>query len=80
MCSSDLVVGDIMGGKKGGIVIATFQMMSDVGAIVGPLMAGLLVDSFGFTWAFAVGAALTLVPVLFVVRMHETLGRGESTK
>jgi MFS family permease len=69
------VVGDIMGGRRGGIVVATFQMMSDVGAIVGPLLAGFLVDSFDFDWAFAAGAAMTLAAVTFVVRMPETLNR-----
>lgn len=69
------VVGDIMGGRRGGIVVATFQMMSDVGAIVGPLLAGLLVDLLDFDWAFAAGAALSLVAVTFVVLMPETLNR-----
>ncbi len=69
------VVGDIMGGRRGGIVVATFQMMSDVGAITGPLLAGLLVDMFDFDWAFAAGAALCLAAVTLVVRMPETLHR-----
>ena len=69
------LVGDIMGGRKGGVVIATFQMMSDVGAILGPLIAGVLVDAFDFDWAFAVGAALALVPIVLVLRMRETLTR-----
>ncbi len=69
------LVGDIMGGRKGGVVIATFQMMSDVGAIVGPLIAGLLVDAFDFDWAFAAGAALALIPIFLVLRMRETLVR-----
>jgi DHA1 family multidrug resistance protein-like MFS transporter len=69
------LVGDIMGGRKGGIVIATFQMMSDVGAIVGPLIAGLLVDALDFDWAFAAGALLALIPIFLVLRMRETLVR-----
>ena len=73
------VVGDIMGGRRGGIVVATFQMMSDVGAIAGPLLAGLLVDAFDFDWAFAAGSALVLVAVTFVVRMPETLNRARTT-
>ena len=72
------LVGDIMGGRKGGIVIATFQMMSDVGAILGPLIAGMLVDSFDFDWAFAAGAMLALLPIILVLRMRETLTRTES--
>jgi MFS family permease len=69
------VVGDIMGGRRGGIVVATFQMMSDVGAITGPLVAGLLVDAFDFDWAFAAGAAICLAAVTLVYLMPETLNR-----
>lgn len=68
-------VGDIMGGRKGGIVVATFQMMSDLGAVVGPLLAGVLVDAYDFDWAFAAGALLTIIPIVLVLRMPETLRR-----
>lgn len=67
------VVGDIMGGKRGGIVVATFQMMSDLGAILGPLIAGLLIDAVDFELAFAVSTVLTLGAVILVIRMPETL-------
>jgi MFS transporter, DHA1 family, multidrug resistance protein len=69
------VVGDIMGGRKGGIVVATFQMMSDVGAITGPLVAGVLIDALDFDWAFAAGAVLSLLAVTLVALMPETLHR-----
>ena len=68
-------VGDIMEGRRGGIVVATFQMMSDLGAVVGPLIAGLLVDAYDFDWAFAAGAALAVVPIILILRMPETLRR-----
>jgi MFS family permease len=73
------VVGDIMGGRKGGIVVATFQMMSDLGAVVGPLVAGYLIDGFDFDWAFAAGAGLSVLAVIVVVRMPETLNRHRPT-
>ena len=73
------VIGDVMGGKKGGIVVATFQMMSDVGAVIGPLAAGLLVDLFDFSWAFAFGALLAILPIFLVIRMPETLRRSDVT-
>ena len=73
------VIGDVMGGKKGGIVVATFQMMSDVGAVIGPLAAGLLVDLFDFSWAFAFGALLAILPIFLVIRMPETLKRSGVT-
>ncbi|MEY4137526.1 MAG: hypothetical protein RL205_1654 [Actinomycetota bacterium] len=67
------VVGDIVGGKRGGIVVSTFQMMSDLGIVIGPLVAGLLVDLLDFDWAFVVATALCLVSLLLVVAMPETL-------
>ncbi len=73
------VVGDILGGRRGGIVVATFQMMSDVGAVIGPLVAGLLIDQFDFEWAFAAGAALSVVAVILVFVMPETLNRTRGT-
>lgn len=69
------VVGDVMGGRRGGIVVATFQMMSDLGIIIGPLLAGLIIDAADFDWAFGLGVALCLVAVATVVRMPETLRR-----
>lgn len=69
------VVGDVMGGRKGGIVVATFQMMSDVGAVTGPLLAGFLVDMLDFDWAFAAGSVISLIAVILVYLMPETLHR-----
>ena len=62
-----------MGGRKGGIVIATYQMVSDLGAVIGPLLGGLLLDLYGFDWAFAAGAIVSAVALVFVVLMPETL-------
>lgn len=69
------VVGDIMGGRQGGSVVATFQMVSDIGAVIGPLLGGLLLDLYGFEWAFAFGAAIAALALVFVVLMPETLRR-----
>jgi MFS family permease len=71
------VVGDVMGGKRGGIVIGTFQMTSDLGMIIGPLLAGYLVDRLDFDWAFGAGLVLALGVVLLVWRMPETLQRSQ---
>jgi len=69
------VVGDVMGGRRGGIVVAVFQMMSDLGAIIGPLLAGLLIDMAGFGVAFAAGTVLCAIAVILVITMPETLRR-----
>ncbi|MEZ5115260.1 MAG: MFS transporter [Candidatus Nanopelagicales bacterium] len=70
------VVGDIMGGRRGGIVVAAYQMVSDLGAVAGPLLAGLLVDLFDYDWAFASGVAVTVLALVMVLLMPETLHRG----
>ena len=67
------VVGDVLGGRRGGIVVAAFQMVGDLGTVIGPLVAGLLVDQFDFRWAFAAAAALAGGVVILVRRMPETL-------
>jgi len=73
------VVGDVLAGRRGGIVVATFQMVGDLGTVVGPLVAGLLVDQFDFRWAFAAAAGLAAGVAILVLRMPETL-RASSVK
>ena len=53
-------VGDAAG-HRSGTAVAVFSMCSDIGAIIGPLVAGLLADTVSYPAAFGVGAALMLV-------------------
>ncbi len=62
-------VGDATGGARGGRPVALFSMASDLGAIVGPLVAGWLVDVASFPAAFAVAAAFLLVASASALRM-----------
>ncbi|MBP7971929.1 MAG: MFS transporter [Candidatus Nanopelagicales bacterium] len=71
------VVGDVIGPNRGGIVVATFQMIADVGSIAGPLLAGLIADQAGYHWAFATALAVMAVALLFAVLMPETKARDE---
>ncbi|QDP99008.1 MFS transporter [Microlunatus elymi] len=64
-------VGDAAGGRAGRPV-AIFSMCSDIGAIVGPLVAGALSDRVSYPAAFAVGATLLLVGVAASARMPRT--------
>ncbi len=61
------------------VVVASLQLMVDVGAVIGPRAAGLLVDLFDFSWAFAFGALLAILPIFLVIRMPETLRRSDVT-
>ncbi|MFZ4842142.1 MFS transporter [Mycetocola saprophilus] len=60
--SQQAVVADVVGRHhRGGPVLATFQMVSDLGAVIGPLVIGALADLVGFGPAFAVTGALLMV-------------------
>ena len=61
-------VGDAAG-ASGGRPVAVFSMFADVGAIVGPLVAGLLADTLSYPAAFAVGAVLFLATSAYAMRM-----------
>ena len=62
------LVGDAAG-ARGGRPVAIFSMCSDVGAIAGPLVAGLLVDVASFPVAFGVAALLLAAASLAAVRI-----------
>lgn len=69
--STSAVVGDVIGGR-GGAPVAAFQMASDAGAFIGPLVAGALVDAASFEMAFLATAAVSVIAVATTVVMPET--------
>ncbi|MFY9914685.1 MAG: MFS transporter [Nocardioidaceae bacterium] len=73
------VVGDIMHGR-GGRVVAVFQMASDGGAILGPLVAGWLADQASFGAAFVVAAVVLAAATLASIRMPETLSEAHRAR
>lgn len=66
-------VADVIGADRaGGKVLATFQMASDSGAILGPVVVGVVVDRLGYTTGFVVSGVLLLVAVVPWVFARET--------
>jgi len=70
--TSTAVVGDVIGGR-GGAPISVFQMASDAGAVVGPLVAGYLSDVSSYSFAFLVTAGIAGLGALAAALMPETL-------
>jgi MFS family permease len=62
------VVGDVSP-ARGGRAVAVFQMVSDLGAVTGPLVAGWLTEAFSYQVAFAVSAAVLGLAVLTALGM-----------
>ena len=55
-------IGDIVGQRRGGPVVASYQMTNDFGAIIGPLILGALHDSTGsYATPFVVALAIVLI-------------------
>jgi len=69
--SSAATVGDVIGGR-GGTPVAAFQMASDAGAFLGPLVAGLLADAASFEVAFLATAAVSGLALATTLVMPET--------
>lgn len=66
-------LADIVGrDRSGGPALAAFQMCQDFGSIIGPIIAGLLVDNGSYSLAFGITGAITLAAVLPWLRARET--------
>ncbi len=67
-------VADVIGNDRaGGAVLSVFQMVQDGGAILGPILIGLVADQFGFFPAFVVTGVISLVCMIPWLRAPEPL-------
>lgn len=58
-------VADVIGsGRNGGKALAAFQMCTDLGSIIGPLLSGVMADMISYELAFAISASVGLVGVV----------------
>ncbi|QDO88047.1 MFS transporter [Ornithinimicrobium ciconiae] len=68
-------VADVVGHERsGGTVLSTFQMSQDGGAIVGPILVGVVADTVGFGVAFAVTGVICVIGLIPWLRAPEPLG------
>jgi len=61
------IVGDVVEGRRRGPLLAAFQMAADIGVIVGPLIAGLTIDGYGFTETFGIAVVATLITLIITL-------------
>ncbi|SEE18568.1 MFS transporter [Ruania alba] len=58
-------LADVVGSDRSGSkVLAAFQMSQDSGAILGPILIGVVADQAGFGWAFAATGVVALLATL----------------
>lgn len=66
-------VGDIVGERRGGPVVASYQMTNDFGAIIGPLILGAMHDATGgYTAPFILAFVLVLISIAITSTMPAT--------
>lgn len=66
-------IADVVGqDRRSGSVMSSAQMSADLGAIIGPLAAGLVVDVAGYGWAFVLTGGVILLGALAWWRAPET--------
>ena len=66
-------VADILGNKaRGGTAVATFQMMADLGSIMGSLLVGLIAEHWSFSWSFVITGVILVIAALGWVAAPET--------
>ena len=69
-------VADLVGSRaRGGPVLAAFQMAMDVGSVIGPLVAGVLVEELSYAWAFGTSGAILLIAAVGWTVVPDTIGR-----
>lgn len=58
-------VADILGSEaRAGLPVATVQMMSDLGAIVGSLVVGWAAEQWSYTWGFTISGVVLLIAAI----------------
>jgi MFS transporter, ACDE family, multidrug resistance protein len=69
-------VADIIGSKaRAGTAVATFQMMADLGSILGSLAVGQVAQHTSFGWAFVVSGGILMLAAIGWMFAPETRGR-----
>ncbi|QRV02329.1 MFS transporter [Arcanobacterium phocisimile] len=53
-------IADIVGDRQGGRVVSFFQQFNDFGTILGPIIAGLIIDYSGYVTAYIVGGSVLI--------------------
>ena len=65
------MIGDLLD-RRGGTLVAFYQMAGDIGAVVGPVAVGFLVDTASYTAAFTLAAAVLGVAAVLGFFASET--------
>ena len=66
------IVGDVAPPDARGVAVAGYRTAGDVGALIGPIIVGLVAESFGYGPAFVAVAAMAVLAFVAAVAARET--------
>lgn len=58
---------------RGGVPVAVFSMVTDIGSIIGPLVAGAIIDAFDFETGFLIGGIILLLGAVHALFIPKAL-------
>jgi MFS family permease len=69
------MLGDVAAKESSGTAVGVFRFAGDLGMTLGPLVAGLTTNALGFKAAFMTAVAPSVIALVMLARMPETLKR-----
>jgi len=67
------MLSDVTPPELQGTAVAVFRFVGDLGFVLGPLVAGVAANAFGFGWAFAISAVPSAVACALLLTVPETM-------
>lgn len=67
------MLSDVTDDEMRGTAVAVFRFTGDLGFVLGPIVAGVTADAFGYGGAFPISAIPLALTVLFVLTVPETM-------
>ncbi|MFP7366092.1 MFS transporter [Corynebacterium callunae] len=71
--SQQAVLADVIDSRPGGKVLANFQMAQDFGAIIGPVLIGMIAAEVGFQAGFVLSGLISIIAAVVWLFGRETL-------
>lgn len=77
---STSMVGDVASPEQRAVAVGGYRIAADVGALLSPIIAGIVAQAAGFRWAFIVIAVFVAVAFGVAIRARESLPRAAAAR
>jgi MFS family permease len=70
---STSIVGDVATDEQRAVAVSGYRTAGDIGALLSPIVAGVIAETFGYRWAFSAVAAFVFLAFLTATAARETV-------